>query len=575
MPAQRLQRRAQPSVAASLDLLSRLLAARGVDPSQGLKLQNGDLIPPISMRGLPEATMRLADAIEAQESVLVIGDYDADGATSTALLLLGLRAMGFGGADFLVPNRFEFGYGLTPEIVRVAAVRAPRPSLLITVDNGISSVEGVEEASRLGMDVLVTDHHLPGEVIPAAFAILNPNQPGCEFPSKYLAGVGVVFYLLCGLRAELRQRGWFVTRSLTEPRLAELLDLVALGTVADVVPLDANNRILVHQGLLQLRTGKGRPGVRALLQAAGREAARVTSADLGFYAGPRLNAAGRLQDMSLGIRCLIEEDPLKARAMAAELDALNRQRRQIEDGMQREALALLEEEIPGDEARWGLCLYRPEWHQGVVGLVASRLKERLNRPVIAFAPAADGELKGSARSIRGLHMRDVLAAIHAREPQLISRFGGHAMAAGLSLAAAHYPRFAEAFDEEVRRVLDPAALQGVLETDGELPAAEFTLPNAQLLREAAPWGQHFPEPLFDGVFRLLEQRIVGEKHLRISVSPETEPVLVLGGIVFNADTEIWPDPAVQRVRIAYRLDVNEYRGKRSLQLLVVHIERAD
>jgi len=571
----RLQRRAQPAGTASLDLLARLLAARGVDPSQGLKLQSGDLIPPVSMRGLPEATVRLADAMEAQEHILVVGDYDADGATSTALLLLGLRAMGFAGADFLVPNRFEYGYGLTPEIVRVAAVREPRPTLLITVDNGISSTDGVAVAAELGMDVLVTDHHLPGEQIPAACAILNPNQPGCAFPSKCLAGVGVVFYLLCGLRAELRQRDWFVSRGVAEPRLAELLDLVALGTVADVVPLDANNRILVHQGLLQLRKGRGRPGVRALLQAAGRQSARVTSADLGFYAGPRLNAAGRLQDMSLGIRCLMEEDPLKARDMAAELDALNRQRRSIEDDMQREALELLDTEAVADDARWGLSLYRPEWHQGVVGLVASRLKERLHRPVFAFAPAADGELKGSGRSIRGLHMRDVLASIHARDPQLITRFGGHAMAAGLSLPEAHFPRFAEAFDDEVRRVLDPAALEGVLETDGELPPAEFTLPNAQLLREAAPWGQHFPEPLFDGVFRLHEQRLVGEKHLRIGVSPLADPTLVLEGIAFNIDTGNWPDHAVQRVHLAYRLDVNEYRGKSTVQLLVVRIERAD
>ena len=575
MALPRLQRRAQPAAATSLDLLARLLAARGVDPSQGLKLQSGDLIPPVSMRGLPEATARLADAMEAREHILVVGDYDADGATSTALLLLGLRAMGFAGADFLVPNRFEYGYGLTPEIVRVAAVREPRPTLLITVDNGISSADGVTEAAALGMDVLVTDHHLPGEQIPAACAILNPNQPGCAFPSKCLAGVGVVFYLLCGLRAELRQRDWFVSRGFAEPRLAELLDLVALGTVADVVPLDANNRILVHQGLLQLRKGRGRPGVLALLQAAGRQTARVTSADLGFYAGPRLNAAGRLQDMSLGIRCLMEEDPLKAREMAGELDALNRQRRSIEDEMQREALDLLDAETVVDDPRWGLSLYRPEWHQGVVGLVASRLKERLHRPVFAFAPAADGELKGSGRSIRGLHMRDVLASIHARDPQLITRFGGHAMAAGLSLPEAHFPRFAEAFDDEVRRVLDPAALEGVLETDGELPPAEFTLPNAQLLREAAPWGQHFPEPLFDGVFRLHEQRIVGEKHLRIGVSPLADPALVLEGIAFNIDTVVWPDPAVQRVHLAYRLDVNEYRGKSTVQLLVVRIESAD
>lgn len=572
MASPRLQRRALPATAGATDLLTRLYVARGVDVAQGLQLQLASLLSPVSLLGLAAATGRLADAIDRDEVVLVVGDYDADGATSTALLLLGLRAMGFHGADFLVPNRFEFGYGLTPEIVEVAAAREPRPALLITVDNGISSIAGVAKAATFGIDVLVTDHHLPGEQLPAACAILNPNQPGCSFPSKYLAGVGVVFYLLGALRAELRRRGWFEMRALQEPKLAELLDLVALGTVADVVPLDANNRILVQQGLLRLRAGRGRPGVRALLQVAGREPSRVTSADLGFFAGPRLNAAGRLDDMSWGIRCLLEDDPLRAREMAAALDGMNRQRRQIESGMQLEALALLDKDAAVVDSRWGVCLYRPEWHQGVVGLVASRIKERLHRPVIAFAPAGDGELKGSARSIRGLHVRDALAAVDAREPGLIVRFGGHAMAAGLSLAAADYARFAAAFDIEVRRVLDPAALQGVLETDGELPPADFTLPNAELLREAAPWGQHFPEPLFDGVFRLHEQRLVGEKHLRLTVSPESDPTLRLQGIAFNVDTAVWPDPATARAHLAYRLDVNEYRGNRSLQLLIEHVE---
>ena len=572
MAQQRLQRRAQPAGVEGLDLLTRLLAARGVDPAEGLRLQMRDLLLPASMKGLPEAAIRVADAMASRERLLVVGDYDADGATSTALLLLGLRAMGFDGGDFLVPSRFTYGYGLTTELVRVAAALEPRPSLLITVDNGISSVEAVEEARALGMDVVVTDHHLPGESVPAACAIVNPNQPGCDFPSKCLAGVGVVFYLLGALRAELRARGWFASRALAVPNLADFLDLVALGTVADVAALDANNRVLVHQGLLQLRKGRGRPGIRALLAMAGREPARATTADLGFQAGPRLNAAGRLDDMSLGIRCLMEEDPVAARAMAAQLDTLNRQRRQIEDDMQREALQLLDREYTTDEGRWGVCLYQPEWHQGVVGLVASRLKERLHRPVIAFAPAGEGQLKGSARSIRGLHMRDVLAAIDARHPQLMGRFGGHAMAAGLSLPEVHYARFAEAFDAEVRRVLDPAALQGVLETDGELPPSEFTQPNASLLREAAPWGQHFPEPVFDGVFHLHEQRIVAEKHLKLVVSPASDAGLRLEGIAFNVDTAAWPDHAAQRARLAYRLDVNEYRGRRSLQLQVAQIE---
>ncbi len=574
MALQRLQRRELPAATGDIDLLGRLFAARGVDPAEGLKLQIGDLIPPATMLGLPEAAVRLADAMAADEHLLVVGDYDADGATSTALLLLGVRAMGYGRGDFLVPSRFTFGYGLTTELVRVAAQRDPRPSLLITVDNGISSAEAVEEARRFGMDVLVTDHHLPGEVIPAAFAIVNPNQPGCAFPSKCLAGVGVVFYLLGALRAELRRRDWFSARGLPVPNLAEFLDLVALGTVADVAPLDANNRVLVHQGLLQLRKGRGRPGIRALLQVAGREPARVTTTELGFHAGPRLNAAGRIDDMSLGICCLMESDPSKARDMAMRLDTLNRQRRQIEDEMQREAVDLLEQDFGADEARWGISLYRPEWHQGVVGLVASRVKERLHRPVIAFAPAGDGSLKGSARSIRGLHMRDVLAAIDAREPGLMGRFGGHAMAAGLSLPETHYGRFAEAFDREVRRVLDPAALQGVLETDGELPPAEFTLPNAQLLREAAPWGQQFPEPLFDGVFHVHEQRILKDKHLKLVVSPETDPRLRLEAIAFNVDTEAWRGERVQQARLAYRLEMNEYGGRRSLQLQVTQIEPA-
>lgn len=570
MHSRRISRRA--AIAEPRDLLGRLCAARGIDAS-GLALPLASLVPPATMRGLPEAAVRLADAVESGEQILVVGDYDADGATSTALLLLGLRAMGCSTADFLVPNRFAFGYGLTPGLLAVALERESLPQVLVTVDNGISSIEGVAEASALGIDVVVTDHHLPGPELPEAFAIVNPNQPGCDFPAKSLAGVGVVFYLLGALRAELRRREWFDRRGIPAPRLADYLDLVALGTVADLAPLDANNRILVQQGLLRLRSGGGQPGVRALLEAGNRDPRRAVSADFGFAAGPRLNAAGRLEDMSLGIRCLLERDPARAFTMARELDDLNRERRGIEADMQRDAQELLAG-LPGDgEMPWGLCLYRPEWHQGVVGLVASRLKDRLNRPVIAFAPGGDGELKGSARSVRGFHVRDALATLQARSPGMIRRFGGHAMAAGLTLAEEHFPAFARAFDAEVRRSLDPALLEGVLETDGELSAAELTLQTAEWLRELAPWGQQFPEPLFDGEFLLLEQRIVGEKHLRLVLSPVTAPQLRLQAIVFGADTATWPDPAARRARLVYRLDVNEYRGTRSLQLVGEHIER--
>jgi single-stranded-DNA-specific exonuclease len=579
--ARALRRRIAGDAAARLHaaglspLLARLYAARGVTEPAELSLELASLHPPASLRGLVEAALRLATACERDEPVLVVGDYDADGATSTALALLGLRALGFGRVDFLVPNRFEYGYGLTPEIVALAHTRSA-PRLIVTVDNGMSSVAGVEAARERGIDVVVTDHHLPGETVPAACAIVNPNQAGCTFPSKSLAGVGVMFYVLGAVRAELRGRGWFAARGRTEPKLAELLDLVALGTVADVVALDANNRILVQQGLRRIRAGQGRPGIRALLEVAGRDWRRATSTDLGFVAGPRLNAAGRLDDMSFGIRCLLEDDPIAARAMAAELDAMNRARREIEAGMQREALALVEEAAAeGDDLPWGLSLYRPEWHQGVVGLVAARLKERHHRPVIAFAPAADGELKGSGRSIEGFHLRDALAAIDARHPGLMKRFGGHAMAAGVALGEADFARFAVAFDTEVRRSLASEAMAAVLESDGELAQEEFTLEAAETLREAGPWGQRFPEPLFDGEFLLREQRVVGERHLRLQLSPAGAPGLRLAAIAFGVDTARWPDPYVTRARLAYRLDVNEYRGNRALQLRVEQIEALD
>ena len=544
-------------------LLARLYAARGVADARELEQGLARLLPP-ALLGLEQAATRLADALARDERILIVGDYDADGATSTALGLLALRAMGCTSADFLVPNRFEHGYGLGPEIVAVAAALQPR--LIITVDNGIASHAGVAAAAAHGIDVLVTDHHLPGETLPAACAIVNPNQPGCAFPSKSLAGVGVVFYLMGALRARLRTEGWFAARGLAEPNLGELLDLVAL---------DANNRILVRQGLQRIRAGRGRPGVRALLELAGRNPARVVSADLGFAVGPRINAAGRLDDIGLGIRCLLEEDPARAREMAAELDAWNRERRDIEGGMQQEALRLMEQgAIAEDALPWGPCLYHPDWHQGVVGLVASRIKEKHHRPVIAFAPGGAGELKGSARSIRGFHIRDAIAAVAAAAPGLVERFGGHAMAAGLTLAAERFEEFARAFDAEVRRHLDASDLESVLESDGELEAEEFSLAQAEELREAGPWGQHFPEPVFDGEFWLRSQRLLGGKHLKLVVSPVAAPQLELDAIAFNVDAARWPDPGLARARLAYRLDVNEYRGKRNVQLLVEELQEA-
>jgi len=497
----------------------------------------------------------------------MVGDFEADGATASSVGVLGLRMLGAAHVDYLVPNRFEYGYGLTPEIVAVALQR--QPDLLITVDNGISSVDGVAVARAAGLKVLVTDHHLPGPQLPAADAIVNPNQPGCEFPSKALAGVGVIFYVLLALRARLRERDWFARRGQVEPNLGELLDLVALGSVADVVPLDANNRILVHQGLARIRAGRARPGLKAILEVAGKRAERIGSTDLGFILGPRLNAAGRLDDMSLGIECLLCDDEALVRDMAQQLDELNRDRKAIEQGMQREALAQLRD-LSLEDMPFGLCLFEADWHQGVIGILASRLKERYHRPAIAFADAGDGQLKGSARSVPGLHIRDALDAVAARHPGLISKFGGHAMAAGLSLPQEHYAAFAAAFDAEVRRQLSEDDLTGRLLSDGQLGAEEFHLELARALRQAGPWGQHFPEPLFHGVFQIISQRVVGDKHLKLVLRTECGSQ-TLDGIAFNVDRELWPNPNVRWVELAYKLDVNEYQGRESVQLLVAHL----
>ena len=555
-----------PDLGALPPLLTRLYAARGVQSAAELDKGLARLIPYQQLKGMDAAVDLLVLGLQQGQRMLIVGDFDADGATASTVGVLGLRMLGAAHVDYLVPNRFEYGYGLTPEIVAVALEREPQ--LLITVDNGISSVEGVAAAKAAGLTVLVTDHHLPGAELPAADAIVNPNQPGCAFPSKALAGVGVMFYVLLALRARLREMGWF-TAQRPEPNLGELLDLVALGSVADVVPLDANNRILVHQGLARIRAGRARPGLRAILEVAGRDHRRITSTDLGFILGPRLNAAGRLDDMALGIECLLCEDEALARDMAVQLDQLNQDRKAIEQGMQREALAQLKD-LPLEDMPFGLCLFEADWHQGVIGILASRMKERYHRPTIAFADAGDGVLKGSARSVPGFHIRDALDAVAAKHPELISKFGGHAMAAGLSLPQANFAAFAAAFDAEVRRQLCEDDLTGRLLSDGALSIEEFHLPLAKELRNAGPWGQHFPEPLFHGVFQLVQQRVVGERHLKVVLKSECGSVQ-LDGIAFGVDREIWPNPTVRWVELAYKLDVNEYRGQESVQLLIAHI----
>ena len=547
-------------------LLTRLYAARGVQSQAELDKRLARLIPYQQLKGIEAAVDLLVQALDQRQRILIVGDFDADGATASTVGMLGLRLLGAAHVDYLVPNRFEYGYGLTPEIVEVALTREPQ--LLITVDNGISSVEGVAAAKKAGLKVLVTDHHLPGTELPAADAIVNPNQPGCEFPSKALAGVGVIFYVLIALRARLNSLGRYEHSK--APNIAELLDLVALGSVADVVPLDANNRILVHQGLERIRAGRARPGLKAILEVAKRDPARITSTDLGFIIGPRLNAAGRLDDMSLGIECLLTDDANAARAMAAQLDEMNQDRKSIEQGMQREALAQLKE-LPVDSMPFGLCLFDPDWHQGVIGILASRLKERYFRPTFAFADAGDGLLKGSGRSVPGFHIRDALSVVAAQHPDLIAKYGGHAMAAGLTLPVANFERFSQAFDEEVRRQLREEDLMGRLLSDGSLTVEEFHLELARALRNAGPWGQHFPEPLFHGVFQLVEQRIVGERHLKVVLKTECGSVK-LDGIAFGIDREVWPNPTIRWVELAYKLDLNEFRGNETVQLMIAHIE---
>ncbi|GLU31495.1 single-stranded-DNA-specific exonuclease RecJ [Trinickia caryophylli] len=539
-------------------VLARLYAARGVRMPAEIETAFTRLTPPVALKGASEAAELLAEAIEQKRRLLVVADYDCDGATACAVAVRGLRMFG-ANVDFLVPNRFEYGYGLTPEIVELAARRSP--DLLITVDNGIASVDGVAAARAHGIDVLVTDHHLPGEALPAARAIVNPNQPGCTFPSKCIAGVGVMFYVLLALRAHLRAQGAFETGRMAEPRLDGLLDLVALGTVADVVKLDGNNRVLVAQGLARIRRGRMQPGVAALFRAAGREARVASGFDLGFALGPRLNAAGRLSDMSLGIECLLTDDPGRAWELAQQLDAMNRERREIEAGMQEQALVDLAALDPDGSTT--ITLFNREWHQGVIGIVASRLKEKFHRPAFTFAPAdASGALaRGSGRSIAGFHLRDALDLIAKREPGLLAKFGGHAMAAGVTLAAADVPRFAAAFEAVGRELLSDDALARMVVTDGDLEDAYFT-PQVVEMLEAAVWGQGFPAPTFSGDFEVASQALVKDKHLKLQ--------LLRGRQRFQA---IWfnhTEPLPARAHIAYRLASDSWNGVARVQLIVEH-----
>lgn len=549
-------------------LLARVYAGRGVNCAEQLNLALDQLLPPEGLLNAHSAAELLADALASDKKILVVGDFDADGATSTTLAVSALRAFGAARVDFLVPNRFEYGYGLTPEIVALAG--RDQPDLIITVDNGISSLEGVDAARKLGIATLITDHHLAGRELPQADVIVNPNQPGCTFASKNLAGVGVIFYVMLALRAELRSRNWFDSRP--QVNLGHYLDLVALGTVADVVPLDYNNRILVAAGLARIRAGQARPGIHALLEMGSRHYRSVVASDLGFAVGPRINAAGRLEDMSIGIACLLSEDVAEAAALAGRLQQLNLDRRVIEQGMQDEALQILAK-LPlqaEQEPPLAMTLYQSGWHQGVIGILASRIKDRLHRPVIAFADGDPGQIKGSARSIPGIHIRDILDAVATRHPGLISKFGGHAMAAGMTLPLADYDAFAAAFTEEVARHAQDVELQAVIASDGELSETDFQLELANELRYAGPWGQHFPEPVFDGRFTIVSQRLVGEKHLKLVLSPPGS-TQVLDAIAFNVDLDTWPDQAIEEIEIAYRLDVNEFRGQRSVQLMVEHL----
>ena len=566
----RIEERSIPATLGLDDpLLDRIFAARGITAADQMERSLAHLLSPADLPDIQPAAQRLADAVEQNQKILIVGDFDADGATSVALCMLALRGMGAGQVDYLVPNRFDYGYGLSPEIVQLAATLTP--DVIVTVDNGVASVDGVALANDHGIDVIVTDHHLPGETLPAAYALVNPNLAGSTFPSKSMAGVGVAYYVLSWVRQTLRQREYFTRRQLDEPNMAQFLDLVALGTVADVVPLDQNNRILVHQGLQRIRRGMTRPGILALARMGKRAPGSLSAADMGFAIGPRLNAAGRLQDMSVGIRCLMAEDPKEAAQLAAELDGLNQTRREIEQDMVADAQMILTQIQPNPE-EMGIAVYHESFHQGVVGIVAGRLRERFHRPAIVFADAAEGsnELKGSARSIDGLNIRDVLDSIATRLPGMLLKFGGHAMAAGLSIKRAHLPRFQKAFDKAVRGAVTPDMLAAVLLTDGVLSPQDMNLQTVDRLDAAGPWGNGFAEPLFSGEFQLVHQRVVGQDHLKLVLGLQEQ---LIDAIAFRQPPLVVPDDgATTRVKVVYKPALNDYGGQQTLQLMVEYIE---
>jgi len=574
-----IQRRPEPDLSLLPDsiapLLKRIYLTRGITSVEQLETGARGLHSYQQLHGIQLAVELMFDAIKNNQRIIVVGDFDADGATSCALSVLALRMLGSQNVDYLVPNRFEDGYGLSPEVVDQAIELGAQ--MIMTVDNGVSSIEGVRYAKQKGLKVVVTDHHLPGSTLPEADAMVNPNLQECAFPSKALAGVGVAFYLMMALCVHMRNLGWFKQQGVAEPKLMELIDLVALGTVADVVPLDENNRILVHQGLQRIRAGHARPGIQALIEVGKKDASRLVASDFGFALGPRINAAGRLDDMSFGVELLLSNNIHAARRMASELDGLNQTRKEIEEGMKQEAMAFCERLQFGENTKLphGLVLFQRDWHQGVIGILASRIKEKFHRPVIAFADGGEGTIKGSCRSIPGLHMRDALDRIDTQNPGLIIKFGGHAMAAGLSIEEKNFERFAQLFDQVVKTELDDAALKGVVLSDGDLKPEEFSMHVAQMLRAGGPWGQAFPEPVFDGEFKVLHQKLVGEKHLKLMLEPlfKGHPTnIMIDGIAFNVDLRRWPDASVKTVHLAYKLDINEFRGNQSLQLLIDCIE---
>lgn len=554
----------QEGLSALHPLLQRIFTGRDIKDTDEIDYSLSQLLPYDKLLNSDKAAERIAQSIKKQDKIIVVGDFDADGATSSALICKTLQMFGAQHIHYLIPNRFDFGYGLTPEIVDIALAQAP--NLIITVDNGIASHAGVEKANAAGVDVIITDHHLPGDTLPNAAVIVNPNQPGDTFESKNLAGVGVAFYVMLALRATLKSQGWFEQHNIPYPKMVGVLDYVALGTIADVVHLDQNNRTLVRQGLRRIRAGLASPGILALIKAARRDFSKLKASDLAYGLAPRLNAVGRLDDMSFGVACLLEEDFNAAFKMATHLNELNDERREIEGQMEQEAFDILKGMDFSAENNLGVCVYDPHWHQGVIGLLASRLKEQLHRPIIVFSKVSETELKGSARSVKGIHIRDLLDRIATDNPGLIDKFGGHAMAAGLSLSTANYEAFRTAFNKTIAAIIQPNQLQNIIETDGELEKTDFTLDNAKTIREAGPWGQGFPEPLFDGVFRLIDHRIVGERHLKMTLQPKDSSIY-LDGIAFNVDLDTWPNHNCEFVYLIYHLDVNYFRGRERLQIL--------